>query len=455
MRNYNTYFVGTEEEVAHHAQPLAESLKIRVVEPTRAGDVAQTGDLAIFFSEHFNRFRQAWFDLNRKGCNTLYAIDGILEWRNAWENSVHEPACPWTMRPVLSDKVACIGPSQARVLQSWGNHGKTEIVGVPRFDLLRPARAPVLPDRFKILVTTAKCPGFTPEQVATITQSLKDIKQFFETNPEIEGKRIELHWRLTSDLHEVLGVENKLRDTTGHDLAECLSQVHSVITTPSTVVLESMIFGLPTCILDYTNSPRYIDAAWAMSARSHIEPMVRQMLLPPPNKQHFQQSLLADALYRDTPASERMLELAQQMIKISHDCREANRPVAFPAHILSIPSTHSDFDRRAMYADLTGGKQSGDRIFQPAGEDLLSAQIDEWRRIIDVQENRIKLLERTVEEANEAIEDVHRHPVLGRILWLSEKIASIFTPQNRRRSPKKARNEDPPKQRARSTDFQP
>lgn len=128
------YYVGTEQEVAHHARPLQQHLDISIVGPDQIVEQAVAGDLAIFYSEHFDRFRNAVQKLKTLGVATLYAIDGILEWRNAWENSKIEPACPWTMRPVLSDKVVCIGNQQARILASWGNTEKIEVVGIPRFD---------------------------------------------------------------------------------------------------------------------------------------------------------------------------------------------------------------------------------------------------------------------------------------------------------------------------------
>ena len=95
------------------------------------------GDVALFYSEHFDRFRDTCLQLKRRNVGTLYLIDGILEWRNAWETEADEIACPFTMRPALADKIACIGASQARVLDSWGNHGKTEVVGIPRLENLR------------------------------------------------------------------------------------------------------------------------------------------------------------------------------------------------------------------------------------------------------------------------------------------------------------------------------
>ncbi len=412
MRTYQTYFVGRESEVAHHAQPLMTPLSAEIVEPDRIAAIAKAGDLAIFFSEHFQPNRRAWFELNRLGCNTLYAIDGILEWRNAWENRPDEPACPWTMRPVLSDKVACIGPSQARILDSWGNGGKTEVVGIPRLDNLSGGNARGSGKVVRILVATAKWPAYTPKQVAQVTQSLQDIKQYFDDHSSIAGKPVEIVWRLTKDLHQSIGVANQLRDTGGQDLASSLQQVDAVITTPSTIILESMICQTPTCILDYTNSPRYVDAAWSITAAEQIGDTVDQLLSPSPARKYLQDTLLADALYRESPATERMQRLAEQMIRISHDCRAKNQPVIFPPQILGAPSVKSDFDRRQFFS---GTAQTPSAELEP-----LLAQLDEAHRRIAHLVERNRLLDTT-------LDGIHADPLLKRIIRAQQSLGSLIS----------------------------
>src|SRR3990172_4206137 len=60
--------------------------------------------------------------LGSRGVPTLHLLDGILEWRNTWENPTFalgdEPAAPF-LQPSLCHKIACAGRSQARILESW------------------------------------------------------------------------------------------------------------------------------------------------------------------------------------------------------------------------------------------------------------------------------------------------------------------------------------------------
>ncbi len=412
MAKFHVYYVGTEDEVAHHAAPLRSHIDVRIANPEEVTRWAKPHDLAIFYSEHFHRFRKAWLQLHERGCHTIYAIDGILEWRNAWENRPDEPACPWTMRPVLSDKVACIGSSQARVLEAWGNLDKTEVVGIPRFDSISASdrRANSETDRpFRFLIATAKWPAFTEDQRKAITQSLLDLRNFFAENPVLQGRPIQVVWRVAGGLEEVLGVENQLDDVTGRELNEVLEEVDAVITTPSTVMLEAMLHNLPVSLLDYTNSPEYVPAAWTIRAPEHIENVVQQLLQPSQRRLQLQDALLRDSLQFSESASARLAQLAQEMIRIGYDCRQAGRAVEFPNQILP-PVKESR---------LAHG------LFQPAqslkclaGKDTqeYAAVAAEALRWFDRLHEHIDVLECELSKAADGFDQIANHPVLAPLL---------------------------------------
>ncbi len=332
MRDYHVYYVGTEKEVAHHGKPFAAALDLKIVSSDRIVELAQPGDVCIFYNEYFPRFRQACTELKQRNCTTLYAIDGILEWRNSWEAQ----SGLGVMRPVLSHKVATIGRSQTRILESWGNLGKCETVGIPRLDGLHNLQKP---DRqsgqtLEILVMTAKTPSFTSEQHVQVEQSLNDLKHWFESHASINGVPVVPRWRLTADLCQAIGVANELKNTTGSDLADVLLTTDAVVTTPSTAMLESMSLGIPVALLDYHNRPHYVPAAWRITAQEHIDTVMRELLDPAEPRMLYQETLLHDALECQSPATDRMVELIESLIRISHDLRAQNQPVAFPRRVL-------------------------------------------------------------------------------------------------------------------------
>jgi hypothetical protein len=249
-----------------------------------------------------------------RGILVLILADGILEYRNTWE---HPGIIDGSIfQPVLGHKIACIGRSQARVLESWGNAGKCEVVGLPRLDkfssLSRRNRSPG--EAFRVLIITARTPFFNDEQSRRITQSLRDIKAFFGGRSVLGGIPIEVIWRLTGGLDREIGVASNFTTTNGSELADQLQEVDAVVSTPSTAMLEAMLLGLPTAVLDYCNAPQYVPCAWSITAASHIESVVRELTSPPEPKMLFQETILHDALECRTPATHRMVQLIRGML---------------------------------------------------------------------------------------------------------------------------------------------
>ena len=290
------------------------------------------------------------------GIPTLILADGILEYRNTW---MHPDVVPGSIfQPVVGHKIACLGRSQARILESWGNVGKCEIVGVPRFDGLigkRP-RQRRQDEPFRFLVTTARTPGFTTRQMVLAKRSLQDLKFWALQHRHLNGIRIELVWRLTQELDTQIGVPNQLTELSGNELAEILNKVDAVITTPSTTMLEAMLNGLPVALLDYNNCPHYVPAAWTISAPRHLDQVLPELVDPPTAKMLYQDTVLHDALECHTPATLRMVRLIEEMVRIAQGCRGQNGPVVFPPRILTdhqqgyhLPEKR--FDMRALYPD--------------------------------------------------------------------------------------------------------
>ena len=329
------YFIGSPKDVEHFVTPLRGCQEIEICEPKVAIAKAGPGDLCVVYNEFYAPFRECCIEVKKRGCGTLYAIDGILEWRNLWEFPPSSGSCLWTMRPILSDKVACIGQSQARILESFGNTGKCEVVGVPRFDKLA-GRTPRKRDiaEFRLLIMTAKTPAYTSQQLIHVRKSLLDLKCWIEKWNSLGRLRIRPQWRLTAELGEEIGVTAELRDTTGNDLASVLMDVDALISTPSTGVLEGMLQGIPVAILDYTNSPQYVPAAWSITAPEHLDMAVPELIEFPEKRRLLQDSLLHDHLECRTPSVPRMSSLIEQMLAIGRRCCESAAPLHFPSALL-------------------------------------------------------------------------------------------------------------------------
>jgi len=426
MSDQSIFFVGTPSEVGHHAAPLQKRRKVRIVSSEEILQTANPGDLAVFTTEHFDRFRNACVELKQRNVATLYLVDGILEWRNAWENCRHEPACPWTMRPVLSHKVASIGESQARVLTQWGNGAKVEVVGVPRFDGLKPAENlasktnPISPAAFRILVMTAKWPGFTEKQVENAARALTDLKDWIAANPTTaSGRPIEAVWRLTQGMHDRVGVQNRLDDLTGAELADVLKEVDAVITTPSTAMLEAMLHDLPVAVLEYNNSPQYVSAAWQITSADHIPQVVPQLSDPAAEKMLFQRSILQDALICDDNATRRLEILIDRMLEIASKKLDAGENLSFPEAILT-PADVDDSANSVRLAHKTAYSQVSE--FKQDNILELQAQLAHSRREIKHLHGELAQLQSELDEAHRIFDQINQHPIAGPVVKARQKL---------------------------------
>lgn len=414
------YYVGTPSEVAHHARPLSLELDMEIISPEEVVNVATDQDLAIFFSEHFRRFRTAINQLKRKRCRTLYAIDGVLEWRNAFENREEEPACPWTMRPVLSEKVAVIGRSQARQLSFWGNQKKIELIGLPRLDALRELDSDPLkascsskidggsPAAKRILVATAKWPCFTDEQMANVEEGLCDLKCALESMED----RVTVTWRLTGGLAEKLGVENSFSNSDGDEFQAQLRTCDALITTPSTAALEAMLVGIPAVVLEYNDCPQLSDSAWQIRTERHMQKVLNEILEAPQSKMAQQEFILHDTLECKSSATERMVELIKKMLDFPAG---EMPPYLVP---MDASSSESELDHHFLF--------NNHRLFQSNDLIELQAHAAELERDDARLQDRNELLEREFNRAKATIDNVFNNPFVSPFLKASNLAAKML-----------------------------
>lgn len=257
----------------------------------------------------------------------LILADGILEYRNSWTQN-HEVQSG-VFNPILGHKLACIGKSQIRHLELLkGNENKCELVGLPRLDDFIITSNPVVGKN--ILVCSSKTPWFSEEEKKQVINGFNSIKKI--SNKLSHKYGVSFTWRVTTEISHELDVESNFEKP----LAEVLSSAKAVITTPSTLILESMYAQKPVAVLDFTNSPHYVQSAWNISSCNQIEPTVAEILDPPSPKMVFQEASMRDSLQTIEKASFRMQRLVTSMIKIGKKCRAKGEELKFPPNILSI-----------------------------------------------------------------------------------------------------------------------
>ena len=324
----------------HHAEPLKRHFGDRLIvegDYTPHKILSHKPDLVITFEASNPQRGLCTAEMMRSNIATLLVMDGIQEWRNTWSRTRGMYKRPLN-QPALVHKIACLGQVDARLYESWGNAGKCEIVGAPRLDELvvrkrSPRTKPLNGRPMRLLVMTARTPGFTSEETEVTLQSLNDLQEVLKNRQDIQ-----VVWRISKGLHIQVGVQNTYNSATGEELNQLLLEMDAVITTPSTAQLEAMLLGLPTALLNYHSVPVYTPAAWEVKCKEHIEKALSELASPPLERMIYQDYCLNDALACQSPAMPRLVYLIEQMIKTKR-VRDLNpeSELKFPNRILENP----------------------------------------------------------------------------------------------------------------------
>lgn len=327
----------------------------------------------------------------------LILADGILEYRNTWQNPTIADGS--IFQPMIGHKLACVGNSQARHIESWGNSGKCEVTGLPRFDsVFKSEYLPIQKDGpFRLLIATANSPAFDSDQRNRVVQSIRNLKERFEKNRQVNGRPVEVNWRLTDGLHEELDLPRHLNQLARpYPLSDMVELSDAVITTPSTLYLDSAAKNRPTAILDFNNTPAYVNSAWTISAPVHINQVLNELENPPPPKLFYQQTALRDHLEHRGSATQRMHQLIETMVEIGVKARESDRSLSFPAKILQgfsreIQTTETDWDTHCLYPNNPVFQNTQvSRLQQELNQAISSARFNELPHELQKKREQLK-----------------------------------------------------------------
>jgi hypothetical protein len=345
----------------------------------------------------------------------LILSDGILEYRNTWE---HPDLVDGSIfQPLFGHKLACIGRGQARVVESWGNLGRCEVVGLPRLDQVDAHSIPGVNQTgpFRVLIATANTPAFDARQRETVVESLNHMKRWIDANANVDDRPLEITWRLSDGLESEIGVGDGLDPEDRPPIGSVIENVDAVITTPSTMYLESVLRQRPTALLDFHNSPHYVTAAWTINGPEQLGGVMSELASPSPHKMMFQQFVLHDQLECQTPATPRKLELIGNMVDAGVSARASGNLIKLPARMLTdeqsgFSSVPEGFDFSKLYPD--------NKVFQ--NQDIQRLQIELVAAVKRLEQLPFELAEknqyiaqlmRSLDRSRDRVEDMHNRVV--------------------------------------------
>lgn len=265
---------------------------------------APTPDVILLSREWSIDLRHAAVQARRKGIPVIYVMDGVIEWAYLWDNWGYVKPEGTVLQPLIASDLCVIGSHPARILASLGLADRIHIVGMPRLDALRRKRIINYDTAPRIVVASANTFGHNVAHQVYVRAALRDLRDWFDHHREIEPI-----WRIDPRLAGELEVSEAGERT----LWEELEVASGVISFTSSVILESMLVGVPTAQIDYRSVPQYVQTAWDIRSAEHIEGVVHELLHPRPEKLAFQEVCLRDELELGD-ASTRLVDVIRSAI---------------------------------------------------------------------------------------------------------------------------------------------
>ncbi len=262
-------------------------------------------DVVILSQEWDLQQRLNLIQIKKKRLPIIYLMDGVIEWDYIWNNqSFVHPEKAIVLQPLIADYLCVLGQHPARLLSGLGLSKQIHIIGMPRFDKEEWVRKLCRKNKPKILITTAKTYGHNIAHKISVKQALRDLIKYFSNHIDIEPV-----WRLSPELHSELDLPQSSNKPISSELCLC----HASISFTSTVILESMKYGIPTAQIEYRCVPLYVNTAWNIRSPYHIEPVIHELIHPSTEKQAFQELCLNDELENNSNASERLAALIKDI----------------------------------------------------------------------------------------------------------------------------------------------
>ena len=259
-------------------------------------------DVVMVSREWSLAIRQAISRARAAGIPTVYMMDGVIEWAYLWENWSFVKPEGTNLQPLIADHLCVIGRHPARILAALGLADRMHVVGLPRLDSFKRERLVSVDRKKHVVITTAATFGQHVAHKVLVRSALRDLQAWFAEHPEI----IPI-WRIS----EFVASELDLTPNDHVPLSEQLATADAVISFTSTVVLESMLLGIPTAQIDYRAVPQYVQTAWEIRGPEQIAVVIQDMLYPSPEKLAYQEFCLRDELEIDN-ASERLARVIRE-----------------------------------------------------------------------------------------------------------------------------------------------
>ncbi len=349
-------------------------------------------DVIMLGLEWVPSWRLASAQAKRAGIPVIYVMDGVIEWSYVWNNQSFVKPEGTVLQPLIAGDLCVIGRHPASTLSALGLSNRIHIVGLPRFDKLKPVREKRPNKVPRILIVTAKTWGHNTDQKIQVKQAMRDLKTFFAGRNDVEPI-----WRIDSELADEISVTAD----SNKQISEVLKQVDGLISFTSTTILEGMAYEIPVAQIEYRPIPMYINSAWEIRCANHIASVVQELLYPPVEKMAYQDTCYQNELESGN-ASDRLAKVIRYAIEnkdLSGDTGQQPTKV------------YPRLDYRQLHSNMSAFSTSPDSLLQYELEAMYLQR-----------QQHIELLRYHNELVKEVIEPLRNTKLIARLI----RLCSIF-----------------------------
>jgi hypothetical protein len=249
---------------------------------------------------------------------TLTIQDGIIEYKH----SSHNFQGVYRYRPLASDKILVFGNYSKRLIIASGtNENDIIITGSPRFDLLKNNKCKINSSA-PILITMSNRPGYGKKNILQYYKVMADLLNWLEFNKInfkirlSRGVSINGQESLNKTLSDPPFILKKYyeQEQDQNSIYDDFKNVSAIITTPSTISLEAMIYGLPVVHLLTDATTVYSQSAWIIRNSNDFKETITSLCNPNKMKLEFQNSILKDNISFCGKSANRIKDIINELI---------------------------------------------------------------------------------------------------------------------------------------------
>lgn len=218
----------------------------------------------------------------KNGIKTALVSDGIIEWCNMFENPFLRKMDIELYHPIIHDLFICVGEEEKRYFEFLSNKCALYL---PSRVITNFEKIP-LPYNNKILITTANTAYFNVEERLNLVELLR------KTIEDLKNENV-MYRIYDQYLIDQLNIESK-DNYINCSFEEILKEVDIVITTPSSIVVNSIYHERAVAQLIYRDSPLFIQSGWQINGSINCLKTINSMKSRDYHRINYQKYQLAN-----------------------------------------------------------------------------------------------------------------------------------------------------------------